>query len=485
MKKIAVALVLTLFCVVYIGLKGSTYKMSFLLWGFASRNAEDYSVEIEQEREYIQVVGKEVKENELILTVASVEKGGWAFIDLYLKDEMINGKYVYVHPFGLITEENILGNCTGGNMIPLCLSLFLSYVWLDIWRKYKKGMKKNFFQYKNIMNLGLLFYFGSMLMGTLLAIPGYQGLYSAIENSMAAGGQLSVVVLPVALVVSILICISNLQLMRKEGKNWKNMLGFFLSAAVCLGTMFPWFLGEYLQVSTVFDVHQENGVARFIEIGVENSILAAITYLDCILLSTIVFGFSTARHVPAFDKDYILILGCQIMKDGSLTKLLQGRADRALEFAEMQKAKTGKSIVFVPSGGQGSDEVMAEGEAIGNYLREKGVPEENILVENRSANTEENFRFSLQLIKRRMKDPKIAFSTTNFHVLRSGMLASQEGVAAEGIGSKTKSYFWINAFIREFVATIHAERKTHGKLLALIIAMVILMTVVLFAAVNV
>ena len=41
------------------------------------------------------------------------------------------------------------------------------------------------------------------------------------------------------------------------------------------------------------------------------------------------------------------------------------------------------------------------------------------------------------------------------------MLAYKLGYRVEGIGSKTKSYYWLNAFIREYVATIVKEKKTH------------------------
>ena len=55
----------------------------------------------------------------------------------------------------------------------------------------------------------------------------------------------------------------------------------------------------------------------------------------------------------------------------------------------------------------------------------------------------------MELIRNHTKnyDPKIAFSTTNYHVFRSGVFASRQGIRAEGIGAKTKIYFWINAFI--------------------------------------
>ena len=111
-------------------------------------------------------------------------------------------------------------------------------------------------------------------------------------------------------------------------------------------------------------MHYERGFGRFLELFLENTVSAYVAYLECILIGTIIVAIIAARRIPAFDKDYIIIHGCQIRKDGSLTKLLQSRTDRAIEFAKIQKEATGRDIIFVPSGGQGSDEVISEAEAI-------------------------------------------------------------------------------------------------------------------------
>ena len=62
-------------------------------------------------------------------------------------------------------------------------------------------------------------------------------------------------------------------------------------------------------------------------------------------------------------------------------------------------------------------------------------------------------------------------------MFRSGQLAARHGIDAEGIGSPTKKYFWINAFVREFVAMIVSGRRQHlaavGVLTAIILAMVL------------
>ena len=47
----------------------------------------------------------------------------------------------------------------------------------------------------------------------------------------------------------------------------------------------------------------------------------------------------------------------------------------------------------------------------------------------------------------------------------------------EGIGSKTKVYFWINAFIREFIATLVSERVKHVVVLGVTFVWIALMLV--------
>ena len=219
-----------------------------------------------------------------------------------------------------------------------------------------------------------------------------------------------------------------------------------------------------------------------------------VAYLECILLGAVVFGIRAAKHIPSFDKDYILILGSQIRPDGTLTPLLRSIADKAIEFADMQKKGSGKDIVFVPSGGKGGDEVMSEADAIGNYLREKGCPEEQILIENQSLNTYENIRNSMELIREDFavrseeagaREPKAAFSTTNYHVFRAGLIASELGYNMEGIGSPTKRYFWVNAFIREFIATLVSERKRHLKvIIVVLIGMVAMIGINYLSVIN-
>ena len=89
-------------------------------------------------------------------------------------------------------------------------------------------------------------------------------------------------------------------------------------------------------------------------------------------------------------------------------------------------------------------------------------------LENKSRNTIENLKYSKDKIDEINQDGNIIFSTTNYHVFRSGVIAANQGIDCEGIGSKTKWYFYTNALIREFVANLMQERKKHIILLLMI-----------------
>ena len=80
----------------------------------------------------------------------------------------------------------------------------------------------------------------------------------------------------------------------------------------------------------------------------------------------------------------------------------------------------------------------------------------------------ENLKFSKEKIDELNDNAKIIFSTTNYHVFRSGVIANEQGIDVEGMGSKTKWYFYTNALIREFIANLVQERKKHIILIILI-----------------
>lgn len=456
-------------------LKGSSYTLKVDTHSL-SDDADQYQVSIAQNREIVKVTDRKLKDGILSLTVQSVSMGK-AFLDISGPEEYLLSEVVYVHRFGILTVNSYFGRSSGAAVIPVLVTLYMALILWYVIAMYRKGMQVSLYQYSNIRNLGWILFLVLMLVGQIPYLFSGNSLMGAVSSTLRSASNVAVFAFPVAFIVSILVAISNVQLMRREGRNWRNMLGTALGILVCLGTLLPNALSAFLQQTKIVDVHNERGIALYVEMAVTNIVLVTVSYLECILWGTILLAVKAARKIPAFDKDYILILGCQIKKDGSLTPLLKGRTDCALKFARMQKEASGKDVVFVPSGGKGSDEIIAEAQAIRNYLADTGMPDERILVEAGSANTYENFKNSMALIRKNSPaaKPKVAFSTTNYHVFRSGIFARQQGIDAEGIGSRTYSYFWINASVREFIATVYAERKKHLRVIVALAALTLIL----------
>ena len=254
---------------------------------------------------------------------------------------------------------------------------------------------------------------------------------------------------PFLLLFSIALCVSNISLIRHEGRRLVNILGILLSFLLVAG----------LVLLFLFDRYASGSRLQVMLHDLAANIFAAVyLYFECMLIGAIVADVIAARYEPEPDKDFLIILGCGFRKDGSPSPLLQGRLDRALRFAEKQEAATGKAPIFVTSGGQGPDEVCSESACMKRYLLEQGVPEERILEEDRSTDTFENMKYSKAQIWKVNPQGKVAFATTNYHVFRSGLYARRVKMRAVGMGADTKWYFWPNASVREFVGLLTEHR---------------------------
>lgn len=482
-KKICIitGIILAVFCATFVIFRGDTYTVAVDAAGSAA--AEDYDILTDHGENILKIADKRISDGKLKITMKSRAQGK-EYLTVKKNGESVYLNTYYVHRFGVITDNHFWGRSTGDFIIPAAAVLYLAVILWYLVAKYRARLSKGLYSYENIGNLALVIFVSLVLVVQTLRLftSNYYGFINTVRDVLSSAGSFTLLILPAAAVVSILVAASNINLMRKEGVNLRNTLGLFLGVLLLFATVLPDLFDYFLRNKTNVNIYNENGIPVLIETALENIIYAAVAYIECVLLATVVFGIKSARHIPSPDMDYILILGCRIKQDGTLTNLLKGRADRALEFAETQKEKTGKDIIFVPSGGQGADEVMPEAAAIRNYLVEQGVDESNILVEDTSKNTYENFKNSMELIRENggNDESKIAFSTTNYHVFRSGLIAARQGIKAQGVGSRTKAYFWINAFIREFIATLYAQRKKHIKVIALIFILTLFTVTLVF-----
>ena len=291
----------------------------------------------------------------------------------------------------------------------------------------------------------LLYSYSGILAGALCTFFVMQILSLITGNGMLTLRRILQLFVCLSGALTIFLAVSGVSLLRHEGFRPKNLFGTAAGIAWVAGNLFCLFLEGWSPLSQL--------IRAF-------AVLAG-CYLDFFLTGVILSGIMAAKHMPAYDKDFAVILGCSISKKGGLLPLLKGRTNRAIRFAWDQERATGKPVCYVPSGGQGPDEGISDGSAMEFYLLTHGAEQYEILPEKASANTYENMVCSKKIIDARNQKANVCFVTTNYHVLRSGILARKAGLHAEGLASSTKWYFWPNGFAREMTAILSMYPLQH------------------------
>lgn len=188
-----------------------------------------------------------------------------------------------------------------------------------------------------------------------------------------------------------------------------------------------------------------------------NVTIMFILFFNTFVLVTFVLYTLLYSQMPVeTDYGYIVIHGAGLLGGSRISKLLAARIDKAIEVYEL----CGRKAKLIPSGGRGSDESISEAEAIRNYLLEKKIPSDDIILENRSTTTMENLRYSRELIEAREqgKSYRCIFVTSNYHVMRTAIYARKAGLSGECVGAPTRMYYWISAFLREYAAILDANK---------------------------
>ena len=342
-------------------------------------------------------------------------------------------------------------------------------------------LRYNPYSYNTIYYVGFSLFFLSVAITHwaeawgAFAYPGQFNAPSLLSLFLGSAKTYMLLSTPFVVLFSGALCVSNVALIRHEGLRFVNVLGILLSFCLVGGIVFLW-VGDYYAMGSQFEVMLHDLVV--------NLFAAVYLYVECMVIGSMVANALVARHDPPKDRDYVIILGCGIRADGTPTPLLAGRCDRALEFDRAQRAAGGPALTFVTSGGQGGDEVVSESASMRRYLVEHGVEPERIIEEDLSTSTRENMRFSKEKIMEHAGEgasPKVAFSTTNYHVFRSGIFARRVKMRAQGMGARTKWWFWPNAAVREFVGILTEHRGKQAAILVAMAAVYVALTILAYA----
>jgi uncharacterized SAM-binding protein YcdF (DUF218 family) len=88
-----------------------------------------------------------------------------------------------------------------------------------------------------------------------------------------------------------------------------------------------------------------------------------------------------------------------------------------------------------------------------DWLIEKGVPPDKILVDSVSANTRQNILHAISLLSS-LNIQNIRIVTSDYHLPRALAIARDEGLSASGTGSPCKKEYWVQNHFREALAWV-------------------------------
>lgn len=152
---------------------------------------------------------------------------------------------------------------------------------------------------------------------------------------------------------------------------------------------------------------------------------------------------------PEEDSPYLLVLGAGV-RGTEPSPILQDRIDRAYTYLTEHP-----ETVCVASGGKGDGENISEAQCIYDGLTDRGIAPERIWMEDQATSTVENFRYSLALIREKTgtKPEKLTVLSNEFHLYRAGIMAADQGVAANFVSAPTTSWsIRLNYTLREIFA---------------------------------
>ena len=218
-----------------------------------------------------------------------------------------------------------------------------------------------------------------------------------------------------ALLLGFLLISNGVVMVRRETRTLGNLLslaaGIAIVATVILGVALV-VLGEH----------------PWSLIGVIVLVLPA--YPGFTALSYLIYCVEYGVRRPRPDSAAIVVLGSGLI-GGEVPRLLADRLDEGQRWQQRLQHADDSVPPLIPSGGQGPDEPLPEGEAMAAYLIDHGVRPTDIVVEDRARDTRENLLFSTELAPATQTGQPLLVVTSNYHAGRAALISRRLGLAAD------------------------------------------------------
>lgn len=245
----------------------------------------------------------------------------------------------------------------------------------------------------------------------------------------------------ITFLVPAVLILNGVAMWRKEGRSLQNQLSWIFGVLILTGAVL--LIRSFYRAG---DIHDIPWIPRVL-MGLYG---AGVFYVSLVFLA---FMFYTwlIRIIPHRKHyDYVIVLGAGLLDGNRVSKLLSDRLDKGIAIYRRNEP----DCTLICSGGQGADETVSEARAMRDYLVSKGIPPEDILMEDRSTDTMENVTYCRNLIDSRGGGKHVVITTNDYHVLRPMIYSRKIGLPIDGIGAHTARYYWPSAMIREYAALV-------------------------------
>ena len=219
---------------------------------------------------------------------------------------------------------------------------------------------------------------------------------------------------------------------------------FFLYSLIpgCDFMVFPGLLGAaWCFCYALFHRIEKKALRRVLK-GLFWGLLAAGFLLFLIIQGKI---WSASREDPDTDASVGIVFGAGIYEDRP-SQALEVRLERALKWWQEDPER-----ILIVTGGQGKEEICPEADVMADWLIKRGIPEEKVLKEDRSHDTNENVKYSAPILKELVSPgDRVAVISHSFHLYRCRTLVRELGYEPVGLSVPIGIWYMVPAYpIRE------------------------------------
>lgn len=180
------------------------------------------------------------------------------------------------------------------------------------------------------------------------------------------------------------------------------------------------------------------------------------SFLSFVLINQII-------HYWHYHRDYgtLVILGLKLEKANEISELLLRRLDKAIEIYKDQLNNKKVEAQIIVTGGVVGHIDQSEAFMMKDYLLSRGIPDQQIVMEDDALNTNQNLTLSQDLIEKYQFQEPILIVTSRFHLLRTSFLARRLAMRVYLVGSLSTLQLWPYQIVREYLAYFILTKGWH------------------------